>query len=260
MPARVKRMSISFVTFSTEERGDTRETMTTTKRVVHVILLGLSLGACAASGGAGDDDDDDDDDAVLPEDPLVIDDLEDGDGSLPEAEGRIGSWYTYNDGKSTNQTPAGDFVPEAGGPEGSEYYAHTTGSGYTEWGAAMAFDLNAPADTKSAWDASAFTGISLKAKGNTTIFVALASLAVVPTDGGGNCTPSTMEGKECDDAHGKSLTLTSDWKDYEVPFADLAQVGWGLPATFDAKDLASIRFEIAENVSFDVSVDDVKFY
>jgi hypothetical protein len=258
-------MSISFVPFSTEERGDTRETMATTIRGVHVILFGLgigcaALGGCAASGGG--DDDDDDDDAVLPADKNVIDDFEDGDGSLPEVEGRIGSWYTYNDGKGTNQvpSPSGDFTPEAGGPEGSEFYAHTTGSGYTEWGAAMAFDLKAPADTKSPWDASAFTGIKLQAKGNTTIFVGLASMAVVPTDEGGDCTPSTMEGKECDDAHGKSLVLTSEWKEYEIPFAGLMQGGWGLPATFDPAQLANIRFEIAEGVDFDVAVDNVSFY
>src|SRR5687768_14162711 len=35
----------------------------------------------------------------------VIDDMEDGDSSIPEADGRVGAWYSYNDGTGM-QTPA----------------------------------------------------------------------------------------------------------------------------------------------------------
>src|SRR5690606_26213567 len=41
-----------------------------------------------------------------PKPPLLIDDLEDGDGFIVEHEGRLGEWFTYNDG-----TPGGTQSP-----------------------------------------------------------------------------------------------------------------------------------------------------
>src|SRR5438105_312488 len=79
--------------------------------VLGALGLGVSLAvACAASNdGASDDGSGDvapridaapvvaDDGAVLG-DPNLIDDLEDGDGSINEIMGRIGSWYAFTDG------------------------------------------------------------------------------------------------------------------------------------------------------------------
>ena len=58
-------------------------------------------------------------------DPLMIDDLEDGNRSICESSGRHGSWSVLGDGTSTNLSPKGDFTPTLipGGREGSRYAA-----------------------------------------------------------------------------------------------------------------------------------------
>ena len=63
---------------------------------------------------------------------------------------------------------------------------HTTGSGFTEWGAGLGFDLNdqsavsGVAAAKGPFDGSGASGITFKAKGNTYIRVALPVQAVIP--------------------------------------------------------------------------------
>jgi hypothetical protein len=201
-----------------------------------------------------------------PFDPLVLDDLEDGNDNIPMVAGRHGFWYTFNDESvGGTQTPAGNaaFKVTAGGPEGSNFCARTTGNGFTLWGAGMGFDLNAGATDnapKGSIDASAHTGISFMAKGNQPILFIVQTSGVLPTDQGGTCVPSMVAGEECEDAHGKSIALTSVWKEYKVPFTGLAQAGWGKVVAFDKKKLTSVFFQLGASVSFDVWVDDIKLY
>ncbi len=251
-------------------------------KLLNMTALGMCfcLGAvgCAASGGGDDTGDDDvaprpdgapliaDDGAVLG-DPALIDDLEDGDGAIHEIIGRIGAWYSFNDGTAGGmQTPSttGDFLAEAGGASDSAFAARTTGKGFTEWGSGVGFDLNNPGEatveTKGKWDASAYTGLAFEAKGNVGMRVSIMEIAVLPILVGGTCTPSTVEGMECEDGHGKLVTLTSEWKTYELPFAMLKQEGWGKPQPFDPATITSIHFGFAKGLTWDVSIDNVRFY
>lgn len=193
----------------------------------------------------------------------VIDDLDDGDASIAEVKGRIGAWYTYNDETATGEQspdPGKDFAPAAGGPRDVGFMAQTTGGGFTEWGAGMGFDLNNAGTAKGVWDASAFTGVAFYARGNAPVRIAIATRAVVPVASGGTCMPGEAEGEECDDAHGKTLTLDATWRQYVVPFSEITQDGWGRPAEFDAKTLTGIQFQIAKGVEFDVYIDEIGFY
>jgi len=199
----------------------------------------------------------------------MVDDLDDGDSSIPETSGRIGAWFIYNDGTSGGtQEPAAntDFIPASGGPAGSLFMAQTSGSGFTDWGAGMGFDLNNPGDDmggagmKSTHDASAYTGVAFLAKGNVTVRAALFVEAVVPVEYGGTCVGGTAEGEECNDAHGKDFALTDEWKQYVVPFDGAAQGGWGQPATFDASMLTGFQFQIPSGATFDVQIDEIGFY
>jgi hypothetical protein len=230
-------------------------------------LVGAALlGACAASGGGGGDDHPDS--GPIPEEDL-IDDLEDGDGAIHEINGRIGSWYTFND-ETPNGTqmplPNSDFLATEGGAGGSLYAARTAGSGFTEWGAGMGLDVNNPGDPmggpgiKGKFDASGYTGVSFKAKGNTSVRAVVVTAAVVPMEAGGECTPSTVEGMMCDDAHGRPIALSDEWKEYDLPFAQLTQEGWGKPAEFDPTKVTGVMFIVGANVDFEVVVDDVRFY
>lgn len=221
-------------------------------------LAGLA-GGCAASGGEDGPDPD------APSD--LIDDLEDGDDAIAETNGRMGGWYTFNDATATGtQIPPGTgFTPTTGGADGSAFAASTSGSGFTEWGAGMGFDLNNPAaigltGPRGKYDASGYRSLAFKARGNVAVLVTVETVGVTPTDRGGTCTPSTTEGMECEDLHGKSINLTSEWKDYEIELASLRQGGWGKMVPFEPSEVTAVLFQIDKDLMFDVAVDDVRFY
>lgn len=224
-------------------------------KLVGVIAI---AGGCANSGG------DDGPDPTLPSD--LIDDLEDGDDAIAETNGRLGGWYTFNDATAGTQIPPeSGFTPTAGGADGSAYAAGTSGSGFTEWGAGMGFDLNNPeavggTGVRGPYDASPYRSIAFKAKGNVPLRLALETLGVTPTDRGGRCTPSTVEGMECEDLHGSLINLTAEWKDYELEFSALRQGGWGQAVPFAAAEVTSVLFQVDKDLMFDVAVDDVRFY
>jgi len=194
----------------------------------------------------------------------MIDDLEDGDSQILDAGGRIGYWFTYNDGSAgAEQSPSAntDFLPGSGGADGSSFAAHTSGSGFVEWGAGMSFDFNNPGSNKDVVDASGFTGIAFKAKGNATIYVAVATRAVTSEQYGGTCVPGTGDGTLCDDAHGMYFELSSDtWQQYALDFSQIQQGAWGQPFPFEADQVMSMQFEAAEGVDFDIWVDEIGFY
>ncbi len=196
----------------------------------------------------------------------LVDDLEDGDDAIVDADGRRGGWYTFNDETDGMQEPPGSgFVPTPGGAGDSAYAAGTSGGGFTEWGAGMGFDLNNPeavgeTGERAAYDASAYAGIAFQARGNVDVRVALETLGVTPTDRGGSCTPSTTEGMECEDVHGVAIELTDEWREIQIPFAQIRQGGWGKPVPFAAAEVTAVLFMVAQGEDFEITVDDVRLY
>jgi hypothetical protein len=224
-----------------------------------IFTVGAGLLGCAAGGETGPD-------ATPPGAEDLIDDLEDGDDAINGETGRMGGWYTFHDDTAGTQVPPDTgFTPIAGGADGSAYAANTSGSGFTEWGAGMGFDLNNPeavgeVGPRGMYDASRFRGIAFKAKGNVAMRISVETVGVAPTDRGGGCTPSEVMGMECDDLHGKDLALTAEWDEYLVEFAQMRQGGWGLAVPFAATDVTAVLFQVEANLEFDISVDDVRFY
>jgi len=227
------------------------------------LWIAVTMGALGGAGcaGAGDGGGGGGPDASLGAQDM-IDDLEDGDDAIAATNGRQGNWYTFHDMTATGmQMPTDtEFTPMSGGAESSKYAAGTTGSGFTDWGAGMGFDLNATETTRSVYDASKYKTLVFKAKGNVSIRVALATAGTTPNTEGGTCTPSTTEGSECEDMHGMTFKLTADWKEYQVPFAQMTQEGWGLKVPFDAKTAMGVLFSVDANLQFDYAIDDVSFY
>jgi hypothetical protein len=192
----------------------------------------------------------------------LIDDME-ADGGIKKVCGRQGFWYTYNDATTgATQTPlaGGTFVHELITPArgSSTKAAHTTGSaGFTTWGAGMAFDLNNPGGTspKSTYSAAAYTGITFFAKASATITVRV-NVSTPPTEPGpvGSCT-----GTKCSDHYGKAITLSTAWTPVTLTFGELAQQGWGTPATFDKSRVIAVQFQVDKSTAFDFWIDDIAF-
>jgi hypothetical protein len=231
-------------------------------RIVPALFL-TTIGC--AGGGPGGGGDDGPDASLGAED--LIDDLEDGDDAITEASGRMGGWYTFNDGTmgGTQTPPSTGFTPSAGGAGDSAFAAVTTGDGFDEWGAGMGFDLNNPSAVgqtgdRGPYDATRYATLAFQARGNAKIRVALETTGLVPADRGGTCVPGTMEGTECEDLHGSDITLTDEWKEYQLPFDQLRQAGWGQEVAFDATTVVAVLFMVDKGVAFDIAVDDVRFY
>ena len=195
----------------------------------------------------------------------LIDDMEHTDGSILPNCNRMGFWFTFNDATTgATQTPAAgsSFLPSLipdGGRGSSTHAAHTSGSGFTVWGAGMGFDLNDAGGntTKNTYDASQYTGFTFYvmagAGGSTTVRFNVPTKATDPV--GGICTPST----KCNDHFGETLNLTNSWTQVTVKFSDLAQQGWGTPATFQASQMYGVELQFDPNVNFDLWVDDISF-
>ena len=109
----------------------------------------------------------------------LIDDFEaDDEGRLPACEGRVGTWYAFNDGQpGTVQAPYpgkpfAHVVPGLGEPGFALRTRGTCQLGQPSdkiWGAGIAFDLNNPsgqASEKQGYDALArgFVGLRFKAR------------------------------------------------------------------------------------------------
>jgi len=186
----------------------------------------------------------------------MIDDLEDNDGSIINQGGRVGAWYTYHDATVGGmQTPemGTAFTPSDCG-HASVKCAHTNGSGFTDYGAGFGFDFNNDGTAKGLYDVSSFTGIAFWAKG-TPFRLKVLTAATVPTAEGGTCSTT-----KCSDNFGTAIAATADYQQFVVPFSSLTQEGWGDKATFDPKTVIGVQFQVAKNVTFDISIDDVGLY
>lgn len=215
--------------------------------------LGGSVGGVAGSSG------------TLPCQPASkVDDMEDGDDQSCPNQGRSGEWWAAT-GTLTgimNPPEAGEFpafpLAQDARP-GSVYGMRLSGQnfGQTEddW-ASLGFYLAGGA----AYDLSAYQGLAFYAKSRAsalTVHVKIATDPTAPTSEGGTCV------EDCNDHYRATVTLDATWREFSVPFATLAQEGWGEKP----KDLAHALFVYFGYLgtdrgpaAFDFLIDDVRVY
>jgi hypothetical protein len=196
----------------------------------------------------------------------AIDDMATNTGSILPSHGRVGAWYTYNDATAgASETPGIPFTKTALNPPhgGANYAARMQGSGFTLWGAGEGFNFDDPGNgeggsAKVAYDASAYTGIAFWAKAGSGSTTSLrVNVSDKDTDpAGGVCAPVS----KCNDHFGATLPLSTDWRQFVLPFSELTQAGWGMPApSFDPKHLYACQFQVAEGATFDIWIADIYF-
>ncbi len=191
---------------------------------------------------------------------FTIDDCEDGQNQVKVQKGRNGYWYTFLDKVGTTITPpAGKtFIMSQGGPNGSAYAARMLGKVSATGDplyAGMGFSFTNP---KGQYDASAYTGVSFYAKvGPKGIKAVRLKVPDVSTDPDGKvCT-------ECFNDFGTDLSLSTEWKQYVVPFSDMSQMeGWGAPHPkgIDKSKLYGMQWQInSPGADYDLWIDNVAF-
>ncbi len=151
-----------------------------------------------------------------------------------------GGWFAYTDKTGTTADPA----PAATDGADGAFAEHFSGSAHTSWGGGL-----------GAWfdgctDISAYSRIKFKAKGSGSFSVQLVTFETNPCSQGGGCAASCS-------SNGKLVEVGSDWKDYEIAFAELG----GGSAAFSTQKAQSLVFVVqAPDVTpyaWDLWLDDV---
>jgi hypothetical protein len=184
----------------------------------------------------------------------LIDDFEQDDSWVLAADGRRGSWITYDDGTGTQSPPSRSALFPArvpGGRGASKRALHVSGGRFSRWGVTFGTEL---ADA-ACYDASAYAGIELWAKGPGELRVGLQMIDVQDVKYGGFCQ------SDCYDTHRKIIALGPGFKKYTVRWDELEQLFVaGPPVRFDPRRVRFLEFGIApESTPFDVWIDDVSF-
>jgi hypothetical protein len=215
--------------------------------------------------------------ATDPVDPTaLIDDFEGGATNLlPTIGGRVGGWYSIGDGTAAAVlSPSGVVTPEAitGGRCASRHALHLTGGGFLDWGAQLLTPLSYGANDAGAasflpYDGSRYRGITFFARiGDTSSASVRFSVAdEYARPEAGLCVLGGAFGTGCYDSTGVDLapSLTTEWRQFHIPFAGLAPRNIGLHSATGALDTSKIydlEFNFASNVIFDFWVDDISFY
>jgi len=195
-------------------------------------------------------------------DPL-IDDLEDGDHVLRQVDHRVGRWWAYGDEGCA--VTGGE--PEApGGANPSTYAVRASARSCSTWGFLLGFALNEVAGS-CAYDARAYDGISFWARSGRepeTLTFGVGTRQTEPLEygGDGSCETAAPQ-KRCWDYFSTALQLTPEWRAYSVEWATLKQMGFGVPATFDLAQLASLNWQIRtspDEPGGEIWVDQVAFF
>jgi hypothetical protein len=195
----------------------------------------------------------------------MIDDMEMPDYYIPQTDGRVGFWSLANDhtagGVQTPSTTDAMFMSAITGGRGASMYAlHTTAAGFKTSGAQVNVDLNRKT-ARMTYDASAYQALHFFAKlgaaGTPYVTLAVPDLHTDPD--GALCDKATGAGS-CYDHFATSVTVTTAWTEFTVPFTMLQQAGWGANGVtaLDVAHVFSVRFSWG-TPSMDLWVDDIAF-
>lgn len=197
---------------------------------------------------------------VPPSTRALLDDFEDGDHAFASEAGREGYWYTIDDKSAGGIVkPKDELVPEPGGVGASRLAAHVVASGFTEWGAALSSTLTHKGEVRCPYDASGFAGVRFLARGSGRVRFVVIAPATVDKQYGGTCDPAA--GQVCFDSHGTFITLTDDWRLYEVPWAALTQRDFGTPAELLPSSIMGVQFSFeVGDLPTDFWLDDIALW
>ena len=209
----------------------------------------------------------------------MIDDFEDGAVKFKPATVMTASGYwDWSNDMTGTVMPASTATLAMGidattGAAGTTKSLHVSGAMHTNWGAALAAELN----NGCPFDASAYGGISFWAKGTSTVFEGANKLLILvgmpefaPKANGGLCDDTAVPADpNCYARHRVLIDLAPAWKQYTIIWTDLAPPSY-LPngPAFNQNRIRDIVFNasgpsnampVLPPATFDFSVDEIKF-
>jgi hypothetical protein len=174
----------------------------------------------------------------------LIDDFEDGNGDVLARDGRHGPWQVVTDRNDKTKGPFTTLPSKSG----NGHALHFTGPEFREWGSSLEYSF-----PTHCYDASAYRGLSFRAKGPGRVYVSAREVSVVPEELDGTCR------SDCYNSHVKLIVLGEKWQRIELAWSDLQQRGYGRPDV-DVSSLHSLQFSVRpEDTPFDLWIDDVAF-
>ncbi|HEX3773435.1 MAG TPA: hypothetical protein VHV51_03165 [Polyangiaceae bacterium] len=186
----------------------------------------------------------------------LIDDFEDGDAQLLLLGGRDGSWFVTNDGHGQQTPPPnGPTLPSLlMPPRGLSTRAmHTTGSGFSVWGAALGVNFLSGM-MPPPYDISMYQGLTFAVKLGKETAVKPMRVSIADYD-------TTYGCKTCGDHFGVNVNVGDAFATVQVPFLSFKQLGFGTPVrAFDPTRTYTVYFSWTQNQTFDVWIDDLSFY
>jgi hypothetical protein len=185
----------------------------------------------------------------------LIDDFEDGDDVILGNDGRQGTWYVANDGMGIQDPGSGELVAPAAllpARDQSLRALHTSGGGFSVWGAFVRAYLRVEGGTNQPYDASRYTGVRFFARsGDDEEHLAFLMLPTVET--------TTCPG--CGDHFGTEFNYSSEWQEYRLPFDEMEQRGLGPPRpALMKREIVAVQVLFEDGVAFDLWIDDLGFY
>lgn len=191
----------------------------------------------------------------------VIDDMEDGDISIIETDGRGGQWEDSDDASGGEKMPpkvepVTRKIAFAGDPPTSQGL-HVSGSGFQQWGSVVKVALANGAP----YDASRYDGLRFFAKGSGGFYVSLSSPQTEMGFSSSDCTICSDHFGEQSGGDNAPAQNASFWQEYRLPFASMTQQGWGdAKPALDTTQLVRIQFLFGSKAVYDLWVDDISFY
>jgi hypothetical protein len=178
----------------------------------------------------------------------LLDDFEDGDDALAALDQRAGFWRWARETDAPGTAPALLPVPRTGGGARNKRAVHVKGGRLFDWGATVEVSFEPPC-----YDATAYVGIKLQARGPGRVYVALREVDVIPIAEGGSCE------RDCHNPHAAKIELSPEWRSYELRWAELRPRGIDTPP-LDTSRLHSVAFLIhPEDTPYDLWLDEVQF-
>jgi hypothetical protein len=197
----------------------------------------------------------------------MITDFESNDGHLcVQSSGTV---IAYGDGTGTQSPEVGDVRAYDASDDcdrGSLYALHALGAGAQDYGFGVAFRFPQNVNAVQA----GYKGLKFKAKvpgdKGSKISIKVALPTTLDASFGGSCEPTVSPKKDCNDHPAAAVVIaTGGWLEYQVPFTNLKQEGWGVSAPLNYEAIAQIHVVFPGPISggsanFDVWLDDLEFY